>query len=742
MAGKSTFGGSIKLTGESEYQKALKSINSNLAVLSSEMKVVASSFNKNEDSISSLNAKNEILNKKLTEQNKVLAEAKKMLNEAKTSTDSNATTVKKWETALNNAQAEVNKTTREISNNEKTLNDLEKANVDNTKELKNFSDAEEKAGKSSLSLGDIIKGNLISDAIIGGIKSLGRAMSNFASNFKEWSDMADALKEQEMKVTQVMKNTTGASDEEIQSLIDLTAAKEKLGVVSQETQLAGLQELGTYVENKESLEAMLPVMNDMIAQQYGIGASMESASGIATMMGKVLGNGQVDALSRLGYKFDEAQEQVLKFGTEEEKVKVLSEVIEQSVGGMNEALALTNAGKIEIATSYIDDMKKSVGELATEMKGKIVGEFLPEIKELSDALVEMVNGDISIEDGMTKMTDVLQSGIEKLVENIPAVLEVGVQIISKILQGIINSLPQILPAVVQVIMTLVTNLTQMLPQILQAGISILLELINGISQSLPELIPIMVKVIMDMVNVLLDNIDEIIECGIELLVALTEGLMNALPELISRLPEIIIKITSKLIELSPQLLSAALRIILALAEGLIKYIPEMISRIPEIIKSMVNALKNGVQDFKNIGSNLLKGIWEGISDTKDWLVNKVKSIGSTITSAIKGVFGIHSPSRVFKDEIGKNLALGLGEGFENEMVNVNKEIQGALPTDFDLSSNVNLNNSLSNANSSMDNNYNSMVNAFKQALGEMKIQLNDEVAGNFVESTIERVIYA
>lgn len=224
------------------------------------------------------------------------------------------------------------------------------------------------------------------------------------------------------------------------------------------------------------------------------------------------------------------------------------------------------------------------------------------------------------------------------------------------------------------VMSMVNSLIENLPTFLQMGINILLSLIQGITQALPDLIPTMVKVIMDIVNILLDNIDEIIECGIQLLVALTEGIMNALPDLISRLPEIIIKINSKLIELAPQLLSAALRIILALAQGLIKYIPEIISRIPKIIKSMVSAFKQGVSDFKNIGKNLLNGLWEGIKNTKDWLLNKIKGFAKTITNGIKSFFGIHSPSKLFRNEIGKNLILGVGVAFEKDDDLINKQI--------------------------------------------------------------------
>ena len=224
------------------------------------------------------------------------------------------------------------------------------------------------------------------------------------------------------------------------------------------------------------------------------------------------------------------------------------------------------------------------------------------------------------------------------------------------------------------VMSMVNFLLENLPAFLQMGINILLNLIRGISQALPDLIPMMTQVIMDMVNILLDNIDLITECGVQLLLSLTEGITNALPELISRLPEIIIKITTKLIELTPQLLSASLRIILALGEGLIRFIPQLISKIPQIIKSMVSAFKQGVKDFANIGKNLLNGIWEGIKNTKDWLLNKIKGFAKTITNGIKSFFGIHSPSKLFRNEIGKNLILGVGVAFEKDDNLIDKQI--------------------------------------------------------------------
>lgn len=299
---------------------------------------------------------------------------------------------------------------------------------------------------------------------------------------------------------------------------------------------------------------------------------------------------------------------------------------------------------------------------------KLVDDFVNSVSAAFDNLLPRI---ITALEGIGELVPRL---LEVLTEHLPELIEGLQNILNSLMTSIIEILPQLAPFITQIILTIVQLITDNLPSILEAGITILVTLIQGITQALPELIPTMVNVIMDMVNILLDNIDLIIECGIQLLVALTEGIMNALPELISRLPEIMIKITTKLIELAPQLWSASFRIILALIEGMIKYIPEMISRIPQIIKSIVNAFKQGIGDFVNIGKNLLKGIWNGISNTKEWLVNKIKGIGKAITGTFKKIFGIKSPSKLFRNEIGKNLILGVGVAFEKDDDLIDKQI--------------------------------------------------------------------
>ncbi len=192
-----------------------------------------------------------------------------------------------------------------------------------------------------------------------------------ADKMREYTDASKADAEAQAKLAQVMRNTMGASNAEIDSIKELASVQQKLGVIGDEVQLAGAQELGTYLSKADSLKKLMPVMNDMLAQQYGLNATQEQSVQIASMMGKVM-DGQVGALSRYGYKFDEAQEKLLKYGTEEQRVATLAEVISQSVGGMNEALAATPEGKVKQVSNAIGDIKERIGALVVQAQAKLI----------------------------------------------------------------------------------------------------------------------------------------------------------------------------------------------------------------------------------------------------------------------------------------------------------------------------------------------------------------------------------
>jgi phage-related protein len=141
-------------------------------------------------------------------------------------------------------------------------------------------------------------------------------------------------------------------------------------------------------------------------------------------------------------------------------------------------------------------------------------------------------------------------------------------------------------------------------------------------------------------------------------------------------------------------------------------------------------------ELKNTGKYLVEGLWNGLLNKADWLYNKVKSFANNIVGNIKKALGIKSPSRVFRDEVGTNMALGLGEGFSDTMSDVTKEMQSAIPTEFDT--NVNMKSSTGASGS----NYDMMISAFEKALTNVKVVMNDREFGTFVSDTMEGLVYS
>lgn len=192
---------------------------------------------------------------------------------------------------------------------------------------------------------------------------------------KQAVQLAGITQEAERKLATVMRNTMSATREQIASVYELTAAQQQMGIVSTDVQKQGLQELSTYLGKTESIKSLLPVMNDMIAQQYGYNASTENAINIATMLGKVM-EGQTGALSRYGYTFTKAQEKILKYGNEADRVATLADVITGSVGGMNEALANTPTGQIA-------QLKNNVGDLMSTIGQGLLNAIMPAVKMIN-----------------------------------------------------------------------------------------------------------------------------------------------------------------------------------------------------------------------------------------------------------------------------------------------------------------------------------------------------------------------
>lgn len=229
------------------------------------------------------------------------------------------------------------------------------------KDLANDAEGLKKVITATVTEAQQLKGNVINFAALAtGIDAAQRSFNQLHGGMKELADAYAVQETNETRLATVMKQRMSATEAEIQSIKDLASAQQQIGVIGDEVQLSGAQQIATFLDEKESLETLLPAMNNLLAQQKGLNASAQDAISVGNLMGKVM-QGQASSLREVGITFTAAEEAVLKYGTESERAAMLAQVITNNVGNMNAQLALTDAGKQQQLVNALGDIKEEIG---------------------------------------------------------------------------------------------------------------------------------------------------------------------------------------------------------------------------------------------------------------------------------------------------------------------------------------------------------------------------------------------
>lgn len=266
--------------------------------------------------------------------------------------------------------------------------------------------------------------------------------------------------------------------------------------------------------------------------------------------------------------------------------------------------------------------------------------------------------------------------INTLIANLPLILNAGMQLLEGLANGIINAIPVLVEMLPQVIQNIVNFISANLPLILEKGCEILLSLINGLVEAIPQLIDMLPTIIETIVTFLTNNLPQIIKTGIQILISLINGIVNSIPKLIEMLPQIITTIVNVISQNLPQIISAGIEILGALINGLIQAIPTLVEAMPQIVNAIWNAITS--TDWLTLGKNIISGIGNGIVNGVTGLVDTAIEACNSLTDSIKNFFGIHSPSHLMRDEVGKMLMKGVGVGVELETPKLSDQINGNL----------------------------------------------------------------
>ena len=743
-----SFGGSIKLTGESEYRKALKDITGDMRLMASEMKVLATSTDKSGQSTEADRAKKVALAKAIDDQRKKLGDLNKALQESNAKNGETSDSSKRLQTQINNATANLNKMESQLDGTGKE-----------TGELGNEMDG---TGKKASIFGDVLKANLASEAIIAGVKALANGIKIVAKGIVSLvTDSVKAFAEYEQLVggveTLFKKNADAVTKNAQQAY--KTAGLSANAYMETATSFSASLLQGLGGDTKKASEIADLAITDMAdnANKMGTDISMiqNAYQGFAKDNYTMLDNlklGYGGTASEMARLVNDSGVMGDSFKATATNVKDIPfDKLIQALHKTQDEMGITGTTAKEASETISGSLNSTKASWENVLTSLASGNN-EQIAEAVDGLVESAsNLATNITAILPNIVDGIGQVVTTLITQIPTIVTTILPTLMTAVQGlvtaVINVLPQLVPVVVQLLSQLVNIIVTNLPMIIQAGITIIVSLINGIADALPQMIPQIVDAVILIVDTLIKNLPKLIEAGIKILVALIKGIANALPKLIDAIPKVVDTLVDTLTrpDMLSMIIGGAIELIIALAGGLIRAIPKLISAIPKIISSLVKGFANNISNMAGVGKNLVEGIWNGISNATGWIMDKIRGFGDSVLNGIKSFFGIKSPSRLFRDEVGKYLAEGVGVGFTDNMKGVTKDMQKALPTSFDtdvalnsngLVSTVAENNRLASASSSEN-----IVGAISRALSGARVIIDDKPMGKFVIETVEGAVF-
>jgi len=372
-----------------------------------------------------------------------------------------------------------------------------------------------------------------------------------------------------------------------------------------------------------------------------------------------------------------------------------------------------------IANEFIPMIVEQFIDISTELV-RILSRALPMIIE---AIADTIPGILA---ALAAMLPVI---IAQLLTFIPEVLTAALNIFTALIEAIQTIIPDLITAVIELLPQLIETILGMLPEFITSA----LELFNGLLTALIETIPILLSAIIaalpEILVTIIGMLPELLKAAIELFMGLVTAVVDILPELLVAIVTLLPEITAAVVGMIPDLIVAGIDLFLALVTALIDATPEILTAIIELIPEITGALISAMPQMIAAGFDLLKGLAKGIYENLPQIASNIaSSIGSSITNAVKGFFGIESPSKLFA-EIGGDLAAGLEQGIEGSTdlavgasLNMATKVKFATDSAFDsVSSNAMSTPSFSSSNGQKkvsSNNFNVTVNAGLGADGQ------------------------
>ena len=617
-----TIGAKIALDGEQKYKEAIKNIKSETKAFQSEMKLLSSQFSSNTDSLKSYTAKQEVLSKQIDHQKETIEVLNKALADSHFNYRKAEDRVDSLKKALESAKQQYGEDSDEVKKLSKSLSSAENAQNRLARETNDF-ESELNNAKASLN-----KMNRELDEVKKHTSGIGK----IKTEFEEIKGKIEQAKEK----MEGFRTVLGGIGKAVKTGLAVgTAAVAAIGTASV---AAGRQiwsmanEVSAAGDEIDKGSQKLRISaGDYQRLKYAADLSGTSMTALATAQKKLAASG-----SELDLK--QAIEQVASISDENERAAAATELFGAKAG--QELMPLLNAGKDGIAAMYAEAEK--YGMIMSDEAVAASAAFQDSLTQLKGTMTGLKNEMIgSLLPSLTNLT----SGLNEIMNGNP---DQGILLIKDAVSGLLGSIEELLPT------------------LLKLGGEILQALVTSIVDSLPMIIEVGVPIVMELLQAIISNLDLILDAALQLLDALMIGLEANSEQLASVAVVLLGKLTIGLIRMLPQLMQIGVQLIMGLLQGLNDpgMMQQLIQAAVLCTEQLISTFIKSLPQILSAGVELVKGLWQGITGSLDWLKGKIKGWVGNVMSFIKNLFGIHSPSAVMRDEVGKNLMLGIGAGID------------------------------------------------------------------------------
>ncbi len=423
--------------------------------------------------------------------------------------------------------------------------------------------------------------------------------------------------------------------------------------------------------------------------------------------------------------------------SEAEKVNMAATLGETD--GMSGLLAIVNASDRDYQklTDSINNCSGAAESMAETMQDNLEGQLTILGSTAESLALEIYE---SVKGPLTDMTKLGIDAVSNLTEGFETGGVMGmIDAAGQMASAFAENLPSIIEQGLPLVEGFTENLRSNAGKLVDGGIDLILKLAQGLMDGLPAMLQYVPQIIINIAGIINDNAPKLLMAGVQLIVVLGKGLIQAIPDLIAALPQIIQAIVSTLqafnwvnsgiyiitllrngiISMVGAIASAAVEILKAIV-GAIQSLPQKLLEIAKkagegissglkgmlgaikgaatsILSGIVSALtslpskllglaKNGAQSivkgftgqsWGNIGKNIITGITAGITGSVGKLAEAAKNAAKKAFDAAKDFLGIHSPSKLMRDVIGKNMIAGFESGIVAETPNLEKTSAGS-----------------------------------------------------------------